>query len=104
MTTLIAVTPGDTATPTPGSLDRVDVVIIGAGVSGLAAARALRQQLPGGRILVVEARDRLGGRVFTERDAGLRMPIELGAEFIHGSAPELVRLAKEARLTTYDVG
>jgi monoamine oxidase len=61
-----------------------DVIVIGAGAAGLAAAAELRQ---GGRaVLVLEARDRVGGRVWTRTEPGLPVPIELGAEFIHGAA------------------
>jgi monoamine oxidase len=81
--------------------DRADVIVVGAGVAGLAAARALRDM--GAEVIVVEARDRIGGRVFTRRDPLLPVPIELGAEFVHGSAPEIVEIAREARLARYDV-
>lgn len=57
-----------------------DVVVVGAGVAGLTAARDLRRA--GADVVVVEARERIGGRVHTDRDlAGL--PVELGAEFVH---------------------
>lgn len=69
-----------------------DVIVIGAGMAGLTAARTLAER--GVKVLVVEARDRVAGRVFTER-AG-RDIIELGAEFIHGRAIELWTLIEEA--------
>ena len=81
--------------------DAVDVVIVGAGVAGLAAGRALREA--GVDIAIVEARERLGGRIFTQRDAEVPVPIELGAEFVHGRAPELHEIAREAKLLIYDV-
>lgn len=56
-----------------------DVIIIGAGAAGLAAARAL--DADGRAPLVLEARARVGGRIWTDRTHG---PVELGAEFIHG--------------------
>jgi monoamine oxidase len=62
-----------------------EVIIIGAGAAGLAAAAELGRA--GVSVLVLEARDRIGGRIWTRREAGLRMPVELGAEFIHGHAP-----------------
>ena len=74
-------------------MDEVDVVVIGAGVAGLAAARRLT--LAGKRVRVVEARARLGGRIETHRGLGPQ-PIEAGAEFMHGSAPSLISLASEA--------
>ena len=63
------------------------VVIIGAGAAGLAAARKLGES--GFSVLVLEARDRIGGRIFTRREPGCTVPIELGAEFIHGRPPEI---------------
>ena len=57
-----------------------DVVVVGAGVSGLAAARALTQG--GQRVVVLEARDRIGGRTWT--DDALGVPVDLGASWIHG--------------------
>jgi monoamine oxidase len=77
------------------------VVIVGAGAAGLAAAHALHEA--GVDVEVLEARDRIGGRVFTITDPHTTRPIELGAEFIHGQAPELQRLLHEASLVSADV-
>ena len=64
-----------------------EVIIIGAGVAGLAAACELgRAGVP---VSIVEARERIGGRVFTERIPKMDFPIEFGAEFIHGRPPEI---------------
>jgi monoamine oxidase len=70
------------------------VVIIGAGISGLAAAARLSKH--GIAVTVLEARDRIGGRIFTLRDPVLDAPIELGAEFIHGLPPEIWERLREA--------
>ncbi|MEI9918148.1 MAG: NAD(P)/FAD-dependent oxidoreductase [Bacteroidota bacterium] len=70
------------------------VIIIGAGASGLAAARSLSKT--GKRVTVLEARDRVGGRIFTSDEGGFSVPVENGAEFIHGDLPLTQRLAKEA--------
>ncbi len=75
-----------------------DVIVIGAGMAGLAAARRLAAS--GLRVLLFEAQQRVGGRILTTRDRG--MVIELGAEFIHGRAPELWDLIAEAGLETYE--
>lgn len=56
-------------------------LIIGAGTAGLAAARDLQQA--GYSVRVLEARDRIGGRVWTNRTLA-STPVEFGAEFIHG--------------------
>ncbi len=68
--------------------------MIGAGVAGLTAARALAES--GHSILVLEARDRVGGRVWTRREVDTTAPIELGAEFIHGQVPQTLNLLHEA--------
>lgn len=76
------------------------ILIIGAGVSGLAAARMLARA--GHRALVVEARDRIGGRIFTLHDKRLPVPIELGAEFIHGRSPAMMRVLNDSGLALVD--
>ncbi len=72
-----------------------DVVVVGAGMAGLGCARALAEH--GLRVCVVEARDRVGGRVRTERVG--EQVVELGAEFVHGRPVELLRLIGEAGLS-----
>lgn len=83
------------------SPQKCDVAIVGAGVAGLAAMRVLEER--GIRTCVLEARDRIGGRIHTVRDPRLAHPIELGAEFIHGSAPELLEIVRDARLLVYAI-
>jgi monoamine oxidase len=78
-----------------------DTIIIGAGAAGLAAARELNAARK--NFLVLEARDRIGGRVLTTIDPHTALPIELGAEFIHGEAKQTMRLLDDARLTTVPV-
>ena len=76
------------------------IVIIGAGISGLAAAHLLRQQ--GHEPIVLEARDRIGGRIFTDRNS-LGFPIDLGASWIHGiSGNPLYELANGNGIKTID--
>jgi monoamine oxidase len=78
------------------------VVVIGAGAAGLAAAATLRES--GFDPLVVEARERVGGRIWTIRSTTCPVAMELGAEFIHGDAPEIDRIARDAGLRIVDVG
>jgi len=74
----------------------MDVLVVGAGVAGLAAARSLCTA--GIDVSILEARDRIGGRVCTVRDSALEIPVELGAEFVHGRPPSIFDLAKTAHL------
>jgi monoamine oxidase len=74
--------------------EEVDVAVLGAGVAGLAAADELRRQ--GLRVVVLEARERIGGRILTHHDERFPFPLELGAEFVHGDAPETGRIVREA--------
>ena len=76
-----------------------DVLVIGAGVAGLAASLELSRA--GLQTLVLEARDRLGGRIFTDHSSGF--PVELGAEFVHGRSPDLFGPIIRARLQTAEV-
>ncbi len=79
-----------------------DVVVIGAGAAGLAAARRLAGRSL--RTIVVEARDRIGGRVWARRLGSATSDAELGAEFIHGRAPETFALLRESGQASVDVG
>jgi monoamine oxidase len=76
--------------------EATDVLVLGAGVSGLAAAARLAQA--GCTVQVLEARDRVGGRVFTRRGDGWPVPVDLGAEFVQGRIPALFALAQQAAL------
>ena len=78
-----------------------DVVIIGAGAAGLAAASTLLRR--GLSIIVIEARDRIGGRVHTIRPPGAPLPIELGADFVHGRPFDLFEIAAKAGVQRHTV-
>jgi monoamine oxidase len=71
-----------------------DVVVIGAGAAGLAAAQELLRA--GRRVCCLEAQDRIGGRILTVRDARAPVPVELGAEFVHGRPSSIAVLAQKA--------
>lgn len=75
------------------AMEKTDVIVIGAGAAGLAAAVPLCKA--GKKVTLLEARDRTGGRIHTFRDANFTSPAELGAEFIHGRLPVTLQLLKE---------
>ncbi|GAA3870119.1 FAD-dependent oxidoreductase [Leifsonia kafniensis] len=84
-------------------MDHFETIVIGAGVAGLTAARLLAKA--GRRVVVLEARDRVGGRVWTDRDDGL--VTDLGASWIHGVTDDPVGAAAEAfgmRTVEFSVG
>jgi monoamine oxidase len=78
-----------------------EVVVIGAGVAGLACAQALCNA--GVRVTVLEARSRIGGRVWTLRHSLIGTPIEFGAEFIHGRPPEIWRIVESSGLQVQEL-
>ena len=81
---------------------RYDVIVIGAGAAGLAAASELARA--GRRVLVLEARDRIGGRIWSHEEPGVPVPIELGAEFIHGKSKATFKLIASAGGAAVDSG
>lgn len=70
-----------------------DVIVIGAGASGLVAARDLVRSDK--KVLILEARNRIGGRVYSYQSAGFSKPVELGAEMVHGNLPITLGLLRE---------
>jgi len=84
-------------TQTDSSPREADVLVLGAGISGLAAAGVL---VKGGlRVIVLEGRDRIGGRVWT--DSSLGPALDLGASWIHGvEGNPITGLAKAAGIET----
>ena len=77
-----------------------DVIVVGAGAAGLSAASRLARA--GRRVLVLEARDRIGGRCWTRRMPGVGAPVELGAEFIHGQPAATLALLEGAGVPGVD--
>jgi len=77
----------------------MDALIIGGGIAGLIAARHLTEA--GLRVTLLEARDRLGGRIYTHSTS--EFPVELGAEFVHGRPEEILSLAAEGAVPLVQV-
>jgi monoamine oxidase len=69
----------------------MDALIVGGGIAGLTAARHLTEA--GLRVTLLEAREHLGGRIYTHSTGDF--PVELGAEFVHGRPEEILSLAAE---------
>lgn len=85
-------------------MEKFDVVILGAGISGLMCARELLAK--GLKVCVLEARSRVGGRMLTARipsSERLAHPPELGAEFIHGAPGSLLEVLREQNISFIDV-
>jgi monoamine oxidase len=80
--------------------EAADAVIVGGGAAGLAAARIFSRH--GVRTVLLEARDRLGGRIDTRTVPNLPVPLEMGAEFVHGTAAITFELLREGGSTTID--
>ena len=77
--------------------DTKSILVVGAGMAGLAAARSLADA--GWPVRLIEARDRIGGRVHTNRDWGA--PLEMGASWIQGARDNpLTDLANQAQVQT----
>jgi phytoene dehydrogenase-like protein len=95
-----------------------DIIVIGAGWSGVVAARDIAAA--GHSVLVLEARDRIGGRAHTFTGHGLHVPIDLGCSWIHGElhpdinrtctstasllSPSLINKVADATLKGYKEG
>jgi monoamine oxidase len=75
----------------------MDVIIIGAGAAGLMAAKELTDA--GQKVIVLEARDRIGGRICSLNSQPFSAPMEAGAEFIHGNLEVTQKLLKKAGIS-----
>lgn len=94
----VALTAGARRPVGTGSDHRMwDAIVLGAGASGLGAARTLADA--GRSVLVLEARDRIGGRMWTDRTT-MSIPIERGAELVHGSRASTWNLIEAEGITT----
>src|SRR6185369_957417 len=72
----------------------------GAGAAGLTAARDLATA--GVKVILIEARERIGGRVHTHHNSSI-IPVELGAEFVHGRHPQLIQVIENSGTPLCDV-
>ncbi|MEI9933440.1 MAG: NAD(P)/FAD-dependent oxidoreductase [Ferruginibacter sp.] len=81
-------------------MQKQPIIIVGAGIAGLIAAKELIEKYD---VLVLEASDRIGGRISTLRADGFSTHIEAGAEFIHGHLKETIHLLKEAGIDYEEV-
>ena len=75
-----------------------DIIIIGAGLTGLCLAYYLRKRNK--KVIVLEARDRLGGRIYTRREKD-QAPVEMGATWIHGHHRESLNLLADLGLSVF---
>ncbi len=78
--------------PTPSR--EFDVIILGAGISGLSAAYTIKKKSPKLRVAILEARDRIGGRMFTA-ELGNGLVSEYGAEWVGKTHKNMRRLCRE---------
>ncbi len=76
----------------------VDVAVVGAGLAGLAAARAVRAA--GASVVVLEARDRVGGRTLNE-ELGDGQVVEVGGQWVGPTQTRLLELARELGVGTF---
>jgi monoamine oxidase len=82
-------------------MDSYEILIIGAGAAGLMAANELSKA--GKKALVIEAQNRIGGRIYTLIGNNFSSPVELGAEFVHGNYTVTMGLIKAAGIKYSEV-
>ena len=83
------------------SNDAIDVCVIGAGLSGLVSARILESK--GRKVEVLEANERVGGRLLTGHSPVLHAPVDLGGAYVASKQHRIMHLAKELGVQTYKV-
>lgn len=88
----------------PDSSVDYDVIVVGAGLAGLAAARELLRNEPSLRVLVVEAKERIGGRILTvpmRAVRGRKIDVDLGGTIVRRTQENITRLIEDFRLETF---
>jgi phytoene dehydrogenase-like protein len=82
---------------------KCDVLIVGAGVAGLSAARELLKHVPTLNVLVIEAKDRVGGRTMTIdlKTANGTDRWDIGGQWVGSTQKHVIKLLKELKLSTY---
>ena len=80
-------------------MSEIDVIVVGAGFAGLTAARALQQA--GKKAVVLEARDRVGGRTMTKKLGGSLPWVDLGGQWIGATQHEIIALLAELEMETF---
>jgi hypothetical protein len=83
-------------------MERWDVLVVGAGIAGLVSAERLGRA--GLKVLVLEARDRIGGRILSLPSLVPEHAIELGAEFVHGKPPAFDRYLQDHGIQLRETG
>src|SRR5687767_7745433 len=84
-----------------GNMESTGVIVIGAGIAGLVTARELLRT--GNKVVVLEARNRVGGRTYTLQPPDFPFSAEAGAEFVHGKLPETLGLLDEYGIAYHQV-
>jgi len=82
-------------------MPRPTVIILGAGAAGMAAAAVLSEKKIS--TLILEGRNRIGGRIHTINDPAFPIPVDLGAEYVHGDPDVTWKIIREANLIAHDV-
>lgn len=85
------------------SIAEYDVIVIGAGLSGLAAANRVLEDRPTARVLVMEANKRVGGRLKSVTASNIGVEADLGGAFVGPTQDRIIRLADRFGIDSYKV-